>query len=65
MANKINKKSFHERYALLLDKYPKTLEWVRHKARWELMHQEDSGDGNVKTPDEIQELENRIGSQSH
>ena len=35
MANKINKKSFHERYALLLDKYPKTLEWVRHKAIWE------------------------------
>lgn len=35
MANKINKKSFHERYALLLDKYPKTLEWVRHKVRWE------------------------------
>ena len=82
MANKINKKSFHERYALLLDKYPETLEWVRHKARWEhitlgavlngyesyieeLMQQEDSGGGNVKTLDEIQELENRIGSQSY
>ena len=35
MANEINMKSFHARYALLLEKYPKTLEWVRHKARWE------------------------------
>lgn len=35
MANKIDMKSFHERYALLLQKYPNTLEWVRHKARWE------------------------------
>jgi hypothetical protein len=35
MENKIDMKSFHERYALLLEKYPKTLEWVRHKANWE------------------------------
>ena len=77
MAKKTNKKSFHERYALLLDKYPKTLEWVRHKAIWEnitlgavlngyesyieeLMQQEDRGGGNVKTPDEIQELEDHV-----
>lgn len=77
MANKINKKSFHERYALLLNKYPKTLEWVRHKAIWEhitlgavlngyesyieeLMQQEDGGCRNVKTPDEIHELEDHV-----
>lgn len=37
MANKINMNSFHARYSLLLRAYPKTLEWVRHKARWEHM----------------------------
>lgn len=35
MSNEINMKSFHGRYSLLIEKYPKTLEWVRHKAAWE------------------------------
>ena len=35
MANKIDMQSFDTWYAMLMEKYPKTLEWVRHKARWE------------------------------
>lgn len=35
MASKIDMKSFHARYSILMEKYPKTLEWVRHKAVWE------------------------------
>lgn len=35
MSNTINPNSFHARYTLLMNEYPKTLDWVRHKARWE------------------------------
>lgn len=35
MAKTIDMKAYSEWYSLLKEKYPKTLEWVRHKAAWE------------------------------
>lgn len=35
MADVINAKEFNDLYKKMKTKYPKTLEWVKHKASWE------------------------------